>query len=536
MALLCTALAVIILAVYMQVGNHQFLNLDDNTYITDNHHVTSGITGQNIIWAFTSIESYNWHPITWLSHMTDVQLFGINPRGHHLTNVAIHTASTLLLFILLHRLTGTFWRSASVAAMFALHPLHVESVAWAAERKDVLSALFWFLTLLFYSEYVAKRKASLYIVALISFVLGIMSKPMLVTLPIVMLLIDFWPLDRYSLDDRQGLRQLLRRLTTLATEKIPFFICSLFSCLITIYAQYKGGAVAGLTTVPLLLRSENAMVAYVTYIGKTLWPRDLAVFYPFNSSINFWQVICSLLILILLSIVAIRTARQSPYFALGWFWFLITLLPAIGLIHVGAQSMADRYTYIPGIGLFIIAAWGIPELTKDLRYQKTVLTLLAAAVIIASTILTWQQLRHWRNNISLYRHTLRVTADNYTIHNNLGVALQVSGDIDASIVQYEETLRINPNYWYAQDNLEKALRAKRDREGAIQFYREMIQMSPNNANAHSNLGFVLAGKGNLDEAIKEYQIVIRLNPNDSGAHKNLEFALARKKLQKITGQ
>lgn len=530
------ALIVITLAVYVQVGNHQFLNLDDNTYVTENPHVASGLTGSNILWAVTSVESYNWHPLTWLSHMADVQFYGMNPRGHHLTNVVIHAFATLLLFMLLLRLTGAPWQSSFVAALFALHPLHVESVAWVAERKDVLSALFWFLTLIFYAGFVVQRKPSQYILTLISFVLGLMSKPMLVTLPIIMLLMDFWPLERYCHEDLQGLRQLFRRLRALTTEKMPFFVCALFSCLMTIYAQHKGGAVAGLTTVPFLLRSKNALVAYATYLGKTLWPRHLAVFYPFNWSIPSWQVIGSLLILLLITIAALRSGRRYPYIATGWFWFLITLLPVIGLIQVGAQSMADRYTYIPVVGLFIMVAWGIPELTKGLRNQKVILILLASGVIISSAILSWHQLGYWRDNITLYRQTLKVTTDNYTIHNNLGIALQMRGDIDAAIHEYEAALRINPNCRNGQANLEIALIATREREAAIRLYREMIQINPNNANAHSNLGSALAGKGNLDEAIKEYQVVRHLNPNDTGALKNLELALARKKAQRELGQ
>lgn len=341
-AFLCLSLIAITLAVYIQVGNHQFLNYDDKAFITDNPHVVNGITGENTIWAFTSVYTANWHPITWLSHMADVQIYGMNPRGHHITNVAIHTTSALLLFLLFLRLTGALWQSLFVAALFALHPLHVESVAWVAERKDVLSALFWFLTIFSYSEYVAKRKTSLYVLTLFFFVLGLMSKPMLVTLPIVLLLIDFWPLNRFHHGENKFRLRPLANVAFLIIEKIPLFFCSFVIGIITIYAQDNSGAIRSLQEIPFRLRFENILISYVKYIGKTLWPHDLAVLYPYPTIIPLWQVISSLLILLFLTVVAIWIGRRHPFFAVGWFWFLITMIPVIGLIQVGAQAMADR--------------------------------------------------------------------------------------------------------------------------------------------------------------------------------------------------
>jgi hypothetical protein len=329
LGLICMGLVIVIFAVYMQTANHQFLTLDDNDYVTNNPHVTSGITGENIIWAFTSVDEANWHPVTWLSHMADVQFYGMNPQGHHLTNVVIHTVSSLLLLFFLLRVTGSLWQSSFVAVLFAIHPLHVESVAWVAERKDVLSAFFWFLTLFVYSEYVAKLKPTLYILSLFSFVLGLMSKPMLVTLPIVMLLMDFWPLDRYRHDEK-GNR--LRRLKALIKEKIPFFVFSLMSAGVTIYAQGKGGAIKRFDVIPFGFRVENALISYVRYIIKTLWPHDLAVLYPIPLTYPLWQCIGSLILLLLISGATIWVGRQHPYLTVGWCWFLITLLPVIGLI------------------------------------------------------------------------------------------------------------------------------------------------------------------------------------------------------------
>lgn len=533
--LICMALIVMISAVYMQVGNHQFLSYDDAAYVTSNPHVASGFTGNNIIWAFTSVDEANWHPITWLSHMADVRFYGMNPRGHHLTNVVIHTASTLLLFLLLLRLTGGLWQSAFVAALFALHPLHVESVAWVAERKDVLSALFWFLTLLMYAEFTANRKPALYFLSLFFFMLGLMSKPMLVTLPVVMLLIDFWPLNRFrSGEQEKGLSQHFGRTITLVKEKIPFFACSLVSCVITIYAQNKGGATSSLHLIPFMLRIENALVTYVMYIYKTLWPHDLAVLYLFPSLIPLWKVFGSLIILLFLTSAAIRAGRRHPFFAVGWFWFLVTLLPVIGLIHVGNQSMADRYSYIPVIGLFIMAAWGVPVLTKGLRHRERILALLAGTVIITSAALTWHQLGYWRDTISLYRHTLQVTTDNYLINYNLGLALAEKGDLEAAIQEYRKALQINPDFTKARNNLGLALAQKGDLEAAILEYRKVLQINPDYTKARNNLGLALAQKGDLDAAIHEYQVALLLSPNYTKARINLGLALAQKKKQDET--
>jgi protein O-mannosyl-transferase len=559
----CLVLTAVTLGVYLQVGSHQFLSFDDKQYVTGNPHVTSGLTGANVRWAFSSIDAFNWHPLTWLSHMADVQLYGMNPGGHHLTNVILHTASSLLLLLLLLRSTGSLWRSSFVAALFALHPLHVESVAWVAERKDVLSALFWFLTLLFYAQYATKRKPGLYLLALLSFVLGLMSKPMLVTLPAVMYLMDYWPLERYrSEDGERHLHDFWAKVLSLSKEKIPFFACSLVSIVITIYAQNKGGAVIGLSAIPLELRIQNALVAYVKYIGTTLWPSNLAVYYPFPASIPLWQVMGSLLVLLLLSVAAIRARRRYPFLVVGWFWFLITLLPVIGLIQVGRQAMADRYTYLPTIGIFIVVAWGVPELTRRLRYRQGMLSLLAGAALIASAVLTWHQLGYWQDSISLYEHTLQVTADNYLIHYNLGVDLAEKGDLDAAIgnlqaaikispnyteahnnlgvafarkgnpdaaiEEYQTTLRINPNDLKAQCNLGDALARKGDPAAAIGHYQAAVRLAPDNPEVHLTLAGFLVQKGDLDAAILEYQAALQITPDNADAHNNLGVVLAQK--------
>jgi len=546
--LLCAALLVITFAIYWQVGSHPFLNLDDPAYVTENLHVSSGISGTNIAWAFSSVEAANWHPITWLSHMADVQIYGLNPRGHHITNVIIHSISTLLLLLLLVRFTGSLWKSAFVAALFALHPLHVESVAWISERKDVLSAFFGFLALLFYSEYAKKTGAGsyssfslqpsafslqpssvLYLLTLVSFVLGLMSKPMLVTLPLVMLLFDFWPLDRYRGEELgQGVSQLTARALALIKEKIPFFVCSLISGIITIYAQHKGGAVASFKINSFSARIENANVAYLKYIGKTLWPQDLAILYPMPLSFPFWQVICSLSFLLLVSILVVRIRGRFPYLPVGWFWFIITLLPVIGIIQVGSQSMADRYSYIPVTGLFIMAAWGVPDLMKGMQYREKILALLATVVIVASIVLTWRQLSYWQSNISLYRHSHQVAPGSFLVHNNLGLNFAKEGNLEAAINEYREAIRLNPGDPDSHGNLGLVLAERGELDAAVRECQVALQLSPNNTKWHYNLGFALDKRGNLEAAIYEYREAIRINPSNSKAHNNLGVALVSK--------
>jgi protein O-mannosyl-transferase len=528
--MLSLALIVVTIAVYWQVGNHEFLLFDDHAYITENPHVAGGLTRSNIIWAFTSVHAANWHPITWLSHMTDVQLYGINPRGHHLTNVIIHTISTVFLFLLLSRLTRSIWQSLFVATLFSLHPLHVESVAWVAERKDVLSALFCFITLLMYSVYVNKRKITPYLLAILFYVLGLMSKPMLVTLPLVMLLMDFWPLDRYRHEEYgQGFPQFSDRLMALIKEKIPFLACSLFSAIITVYAQHRGGAIDSLEVIPLGLRFENAITVYVKYIFKSFWPNNLAFFYPFPSSIAIWQVICSLLFLLLVSAATIRAMRQYPYLMVGWFWFLVTLLPVIGLIKVGAQSMADRYSYIPMTGLLIMTAWGASDLTKGLRYRKSILSLLSGALIIVSATLTWKQLGYWQNDDSLCRHALKVTTGNYFAHNNLGtVLIKNPGNLDAAINEFQEAVAINPNYTFLRINLARALAQRGDLDAALKECQKALTSNLDLYEAHLEIGNILSEKGDLDTAINEYHKALAINPDSSEAHYNLGIALSQK--------
>jgi hypothetical protein len=526
--LVSLALLVMILAVYWQTGSHEFLNFDDEAYVTANPHVVSGISGKNMVWAFTSFEEANWHPLTWLSHMMDVQLHGLNPRGHHLTSVVIHCSSSLVLLLFLFRLTGGLWPSALVAALFALHPLHVESVAWIAERKDVLSGFFWFLTLYLYVGYTANRKAVLYVLALVSFLLGLMAKPMLVTLPIVLLLLDYWPLGRFSSRaQEEGQYPEGRRWIALLQEKIPFCLAALISSAVTLYAQQAGGAVPAFTVFPLSLRMENVLTSYVKYLGKTFWPHDLAVYYPFPRSVPLWQVSGSLLCLLFLSLIALRAGRRNPLIALGWFWFIVTLVPVIGLVQVGGQAMADRYSYLPITGVFIMVAWGGQHLVRKWPGWQGLSVLLAAIIITALSVATWRQLGYWRDNISLYRHTLRVTTDNDLIHYNLGMTLARDGYLDAAIREYREAIRIQPRHFGAHNNLGIALAGKGELDAAIGAYKEAIRINRHGREAHNNLGVVLAAQGDLSGAIREFREALRLSPDYMDARNNLQRALAQ---------
>ena len=469
----CLALIAVNMIVYAPVWHHGFVNYDDDEYVSTNTVVLRGLTWHGASWAFTTGHAGNWHPLTWLSHMLDVQFYGLDPGPHHLTNLLFHIANTLLLFGLLHRMTGALGRSAFVAGLFAVHPLHVESVAWVAERKDVLSTLFWMLTLWAYVEYVRRPGLRRYWPVLLFFALGLMAKQMLVTLPFVLLLLDFWPLGRVGTRPNPAGGWALSRdgwATTvrLVWEKLPLLALTVVSSIVTVVVHRQAAAVISLSATPLNLRVANALVSYVTYISKMLWPARLAVLYPYAQSLPGWWVAGAFLGLMGISVAVIRAGPRHPYLPVGWLWYLGTMVPVIGLIQVGNQATADRYTYVPLIGLFIVVAWGVPDLLVRWPRRRIGLPIAAGLVILACAIAARGQLRYWEDSTTLWTRALAVTTENNIAHNNLAVSLADQGKLDEAIAHYSEALRIKPDYTKAQDNLDLALvrRGKRPDPGA----------------------------------------------------------------------
>jgi len=532
------------LVVYWQIQNHEFVSFDDNKYITENNPVKAGLTRDSIIWAFKTSYAGNWHPLTWLSHMLDCHLFGLDPKRHHLTNVFLHIANTLLLLFILLRMTGAFWQSAFVAALFALHPLHVESVAWAAERKDVLSALFWMLSMWAYVRYTERPGIIWYLTALLLFIFGLMSKPMVITLPFVLLLMDYWPLRRLGFEQsgetgNPKLNKLGKPIhkrsivLRLVLEKTPFLVLSMVSSMVTFLVQQSGGAVKSLEMLPLKIRIVNALVSYVDYIWKMLWPHHMAVFYPHpHSALAIWEGVLSGGILLFITAVVIRMIRRAPYLAVGWFWYLGTLVPVIGIVQIGAQAMADRYTYISLIGLFVMIAWGLPDMMPKRRYRQKALAVLAGAVMVILAVVSWFQVRHWSNSKTLFEHAVNVTENNHVAHNNLGHALDTEGKSEEAIMHYNEALKIWPGYAQAHNNLGHVLQKYRKYDDSIAHYNEALRLNPEYALAHNNLGTALVGKGENKEAIIHFKKALDIRPNDEKAHNNLGNALSNLGLNK----
>ncbi|MGA1868191.1 MAG: tetratricopeptide repeat protein [bacterium] len=527
--LVCVFLVIATLAIYWQVRNHEFINYDDPKYITNNKYVQRGLTSESIIWAFTATDAANWHPLTWLSHMLDYTLYGINPGRHHLSNVLFHIVNSLLLFLLFWKMTKDLWQSSFVAALFALHPLNVESVAWVAERKNVLSTFFWILVILIYLFYIKNPKFNRYLLSIVFFILGLMAKPMLVTLPFVLLLLDYWPLDRFqyrhSIDDNNLPQRL--PIFHLVYEKIPFFVLAAAASIVTFLIQKKGGAVGSLDLYPLSSRIANALVSYIKYMVKMICPHDLAIIYPYSSILPWWQVIGACLLLISISSLMIIAMKRHPYLAVGWLWYIGTLVPVIGLVQVGNQAMADRYSYVPLIGLFIIIAWGIPELLPKWRHRKKAFAAIAGVFLSILMAITCVQVRYWANSITLFEHTIDVTVNNYKAYNNLGEAFVHLGNYEKGIIYYSEAVRINPNYYGAYNNLGVAYAHLGNYKKAISHYSEAIRINPNYAVAHCNMGVTLTRQGNLKEAIAHYFNALRIYPNYALAHNNLGSALEK---------
>jgi len=522
-------LVLTIIVVYWQARNHAFVNYDDGLYVTSNSRVQTGLNLGNILWAFSSFSASNWHPLTWLSHMLDIQLYGMNPGAHHQTNIIFHILNTLLLFLVFKRMTGKPIPSAVVAALFALHPLHVESVAWVSERKDVLSTFFWMLTLYSYALYVEHPGIKRYVAVVLFFMLGLMAKPMLVTLPFVLLLLDCWPLKRFRpihLWGTAGSPSQRLALFKLIIEKTPLFALVVISSIVTFLAQHVGGSVAPLEKLSFADRLANASVSYVHYMVKMIWPSRLAAFYPKPDTIPGWQVAGSCLLLAAIFLLAIWSLKKRPLIAVGCLWYVGTLVPVIGLVQVGLQAMADRYTYVSLIGLFIIFAWGAAELTAKWRYKRITVPIAAALIFAPLMIMPWLQVAYWANSTTLFKHALNVTTNNFLAHNALANVLATQGKFDEAILHYSAAARIRPEYSDIYYNWGHALSVKENHTEAIKYFRQAIQIKPDYAEAHLYLGHVLALQGQRDEAIEHIRTAIQIRPDYAEAHNYLGHELA----------
>ena len=516
-------LALVTLIAFERMRLHDFIDFDALDYV-ENEYIQHGLTFDNIVWAFTTPHAANWHPLTWISHMLDWQFFGSEPGWHHLHSVFIHIANTLVLFFVLNSMTGTFWRSFFVAAVFALHPLHVESVAWVSERKDVLSGFFWMLTLAAYIRYVERPKVGTYIPVLASLCLGLMAKPMLVTLPFVLLLLDYWPLHRFSLQSKTN--HAAMPVYRLIAEKVPLFIMVAISSVVTFAVQQGAGAVQMGPGWPLNVRLNNALAAYAGYIGKTIYPSNLAVFYPHpGSSPGMWQPIVCGLLLVAVSAGVIYAAHRYRYLIVGWLWFIGTLIPVIGLVQVGSQAMADRYTYLPSIGIFIIVAWGAEQLCCKWRYLRVMSSVAGGVILVVLLICTRVQVNLWQNSISLFVHTVNVTEDNYVIHNNLGTVLVGKNQLPDAVNHYQKALQANPDYARAHYNLGVVLQSESKLTEATERFSRAIELDPEFAKAHNWLGMMLYSQGKVKDAIRHYLEALRIEPNHARAHNNLGNAL-----------
>ena len=521
------------LVVYWQVKDFDFAGYDDELYVIENHQVQAGISIEGTIWAFTTFHAGNWHPLTWLSHMLDCELYGLNPMGHHWTNLQLHIANTLLLFFILQQMTGAVWKSAFVAALFALHPLHVESVAWVAERKDVLSTFFWMLTIIVYYRYVKRPSLFAYLLIILFLSLGLMAKPMLVTLPFVLLLLDFWPLKRLKLTLNQASGQT-SNLLLLIREKIPLFIPVTISSVLTILAQKDAGALYAFEALPFTTRVANALISYTSYICKAIWPKNLAVFYPHPfGELSLWYVFLAALAIAAISFFSIRWFKKYPYMTFGWLWYLGTLIPVIGLIQVGAQGMADRYTYIPLTGLFIIAAWSMPDLLKKWHYNRMILVIFSTIIIFAFSTRSYSQIKHWENSTAVFKNAVQVTDNNWLAYNNFGLALMRDGKSNDAVFYFKKTLEIRPDFLKTLDNLGIALYRLEKFEEALFYYSKALKIDPKNTGIHNNTANVLTALGKLEKAVQHYKKAILIDPEFTDAHYNLANVMAtQEKLDK----
>jgi len=546
--LISILLVAIVWLVFSRTIGYDFVNYDDHVYVYQNPIVSAGLTPDGIVWAFAHTHARNWHPLTTLSHMLDCQIFDLKPGGHHFTNVFLHTLAVLLLFFALRKMTGKVWRSAFVAAVFAIHPLHVESVAWVAERKDVLSAVFFMLTLVAYTSYARQPSLGRYLMVSVFFACGLMSKSMLVSMPVVLLLLDYWPLGRSQRTENREQRSELRcqrsdvrgqrsEIRSLIIEKIPLFALSILCGVVTFLIQERSAG--SLEQLPLGWRINNAIVSAVTYIWQMFWPTRLAVFYPHpEDRLAIWQVALALGLLIAITALAFTYRKTRPYLLVGWLWYLIMLLPVIGIVQVGLQGHADRYSYLPHIGLYLALTWLIADVFSSVRYRRAVLAAAGVTVLVALSACTWKQTLSWRNSETLWTRALAVTTDNETAHTNFGMLLLSEGQVGEAISHFETALQIVSKSGEGHYSLTRAIiycdlanalvRTGRIEE-AITDLEKAVELQPNYADAHYNLGSVLLQNGEIDRAIAQWRTTLSINPNDGGAHTALGNALLQKR-------
>jgi protein O-mannosyl-transferase len=506
------------LAVYWQVHVFGFINIDDQAYITENSHIQSGLSLDGIHWAFSTRYADLWNPIVWLSFMLDYQFYGLNAGGYHITNLILHILSVLMLFWLFNRMTKKIWPSAFIAAVFALHPLHVESVAWIAERKDVLSAFFWMLTLCLYAYYTGKPVIKRYLLVLISFFCALMSKPMVVTLPAIMILLDYWPLKRFE-PQKSKSDLILWQLK----EKAPLFILSAIIIIVTFFNPDKMGT--PLQAFPLSSRLANAPVSFVTYLEKTFWPNDMAIFYPFPAHIPAWQVTGALVLILVITAFVISMTKRQPYLFVGWLWYSITILPVIKIVQIGSDAMADRYHYLPSIGISVMVAWGILSLIKNEFVRRNILFPSAIIVVVLMAVLTWQQCGYWKNSIELWSHALKVTKNNAMAHSNYASALYEEGNIDEALNHYNKAINLKPD---KEDgsfyNSRGAIYHRKNQyQLAINDYNKAIDLNAANYRAYNNRGLVYVTIGRLEPALEDFNKAIFYKPDFADAYDNRTF-------------
>jgi len=539
----CLGLSVIVLLINWQVTGYDFVNFDDDTYVYQNQHVRQGLTKDSISWSLTSMRAMNWHPITWISHMADVELYGVfrteagvleGPGGHHLTNVLLHMLNAVLLFLALKAMTHAVWPAAWVAALFAVHPMHVESVAWVAERKDVLSGLFWILTMLAYCAYVRRPAAWRYVVVVIIYALGLTAKPMLVTLPFIFLLLDYWPLDRLGLrnDGRQHATNPAHsnashswfrgpRTWPLLVEKIPFLALAAASCVITFIAQQSGGAVADLNFVPFAARLQNAVLAYLAYLQKLFWPAGLAVLYPIRSDVSLLLVSLAAAVLVAVTIVTMLHRARAPWTFVGWLWFAGTLVPVIGIVQVGMQAYADRYTYLPSVGLFIAVAYGVSHASTKWPYRRSVLMAGSLAIVVALSVCAWLQTKHWKNGVTLFSRSIAINKDNVMAYNNRGVAYGQRGEHRLALEDFDRSIELRAGSPGVYLNRGMTHGRLGDHESALRDISTAIELDPQNAASYTRRGDEYWQLKDHKQAIADYDTAIRLNPGFVRAYDNL---------------